>query len=32
MGKIDLIFTISAVLFILLIAGIFIAQKHEKYS
>ncbi len=30
MDNIDLIFTISAVLFNLLIAGIFVAQKHEK--
>ena len=30
MGNIDLIFSISAVLFNLLIAGIFIAQKHNK--
>lgn len=30
MDNIDLIFTICAVLFNLLIAGIFVAQKHEK--
>lgn len=30
MSAVELIFTISAVLFNLLIAGIFIAQKHQK--
>lgn len=30
MDNIDIIFTVSAVLFNLLIAGIFIAQKHKK--